>query len=80
MSGEKFAIVVDGTACLTPELEREFDVHLLPLHVDIGKETFTARVDLTDEEFYRKIAAPGVITGTSTPSLGECREVYDGIQ
>ncbi len=76
---EKFAIVVDGTACLTPELEREFDIHLLPLHVDIGKETFTARVDLTDEEFYRKIAAPGVITGTSTPSLGETREVYDGI-
>ncbi|MDQ2951880.1 MAG: DegV family protein [Chloroflexota bacterium] len=79
MSGEKFAIVVDGTACLTPELEREFDVHLLPLHVDIGKETFTARLDLTDDEFYRKIAAPGVITGTSTPSLGECRAVYDTI-
>ncbi len=79
MSSEKFAIVADGTACLTPELEREFEIHLLPLHVDIGKETFTARVDLTDDEFYRKIAAPGVITGTSTPSLGECREVYDGI-
>jgi DegV family protein with EDD domain len=76
---DRFAIVVDGTACLTPELEREFDVRLLPLHVDIGKETFTARVDLSAEEFYRKIAAPGVLTGTSTPSLGECREVYDTI-
>ena len=76
---EKFAIVVDGTACLTPELAREFDIHLLPLHVDIGKETFTANVDLSADEFYRKIAAPGVLTGTSTPSLGECREVYDAI-
>lgn len=76
---EKFAIVVDGTSSLTPELEREFDVRLLPLHVDIGKETFTANVDLTAEEFYRKIAAPGVLTGTSTPSLGETREVYDRI-
>jgi DegV family protein with EDD domain len=76
---ERFAIVVDGTACLTPELEREFDIRLLPLHVDIGKDTFTARVDLTDDEFYKKIAAPGVLTGTSTPSLGECREVYDTI-
>jgi len=76
---ERFAIVVDGTACLTPELEREFDIRLLPLHVDIGKETFTANVDLTADEFYRKIAAPGVLTGTSTPSLGECREVYDTI-
>src|SRR5258706_4881546 len=76
---DRFAIVVDGTACLTPELEREFDIRLLPLHVDIGTETFTARVDLTDEEFYRKIAAPGVLTGTSTPSLGETRAIYDGI-
>lgn len=76
---EKFAIVVDGTACLTKDIEREFDIRLLPLHVDIGSETFTANVDLTADEFYRKIAAPGVLTGTSTPSLGECREVYDRI-
>jgi len=76
---ERFAIVVDGTACLTPEVEREFDIQWLPLHVDIGRETFTARIDLSDEEFYRKIAAPGVITGTSQPSMGECRDVYDRV-
>ena len=76
---DRFAIVVDGTACLTKEIEREFDIRWLPLHVDIGKETFTANVDLTAEEFYAKIAAPGVLTGTSQPSMGECRDVYDGI-
>ncbi len=76
---ERFAIVVDGTACLTPELQREFDIRWLPLHVDIGSETFTANVDLTAEEFYRRIAAPGVLTGTSQPNMGECRDVYDKI-
>jgi DegV family protein with EDD domain len=76
---DRFAIVVDGTACLTKEIEREFDIRWLPLHVDIGKETFTANVDLTADEFYRKIAAPGVLTGTSQPSMGECRDVYDRI-
>jgi len=76
---ERFAIIVDGTACLTPELMREFDIRVLPLHVDIGDETYTAGIDLTADEFYAKIAAPGVLTGTSTPSLGECREVYDAI-
>ncbi|HET7701587.1 MAG TPA: DegV family protein [Candidatus Limnocylindria bacterium] len=76
---ERFAIVVDGTASLTPEVQREFDIRLMPLHVDIGKESFTANVDLTAEEFYRKIAAPGVLTGTSQPSMGECRDVYDSI-
>jgi DegV family protein with EDD domain len=76
---ERFAIIVDGTACLTPEIEREYDIHWLPLHVDIGSETFTARVDLSAEDFYRKIAAPGVLTGTSQPSMGECRDVYDRV-
>lgn len=76
---DKFAIVIDGTACLTKDLEREFDIRWLPLHVDIGKETFTANVDLTAEQFYAKIAAPGVLTGTSQPSMGECRDVYDAL-
>jgi DegV family protein with EDD domain len=76
---EKFAIVVDGTSCQSPEVQREFDLRLLPLHVDIGKETFTANVDLTPAEFYAKIAAPGVLTGTSQPSMGECRDVYDSV-
>ncbi len=76
---ERFAIVIDGTACLTPELQREFDIRWLPLHVDIGSETFTANVDLSADEFYRRIAAPGVLTGTSQPNMGECRDVYDAI-
>ncbi len=76
---DRYAIVVDGTACLTDELVREFDIRWLPLHVDIGSETFTAGVDLSSVEFYRKIAAPGVLTGTSQPSMGECRDVYDVI-
>ena len=76
---ERFAIVVDGTACLSREIEREFDIRWLPLHVDIGKETYTANVDLSAAEFYQRVAAPGVLTGTSQPNMGECRDVYDAI-
>ncbi|HEU5288373.1 MAG TPA: DegV family protein [Candidatus Limnocylindria bacterium] len=76
---DRFAIVVDGTACLTDDVEREFDIRWLPLHVDIGQESFTANVDLSAEQFYAKIAAPGVLPGTSQPSMGECRDVYDAI-
>src|SRR5207248_6685413 len=76
---DRYAIVVDGTACLTKEIEREFDIRWLPLHVDIGKETYTANVDLSAAEFYQRVAAPGVLTGTSQPNMGECRDVYDAI-
>ena len=74
---DRFAIVVDGTASFSAGLDRELDIRSLPLHVDIGDESFTSGVDLTADEFYKKIAAPDVKPGTSQPSMGECRDVYD---
>src|SRR5438445_1907529 len=76
---ERFAIVVDGTASFPPGMGAELDIRHLPLHVDIGNESYTAGVDLTAEEFYAKIAAPDVKPGTSQPSMGECRDIYDRI-
>jgi len=74
---DRFAIVVDGTATFAAGMERELDIRALPLHVDIGNESFTSGVDLTADEFYRRIAAPDVKPGTSQPSMGECRDIYD---
>ena len=76
---ERFAIVVDGTASFAPGMERELDIRKLPLHVDIGSESYTADVDLTADEFYKKIAAPNVTPGTSQPSMGECRDLYENL-
>lgn len=73
---ERFAIIIDGTASLPPELERELDIRWLPLHVNFGAEDYTAGVDLTTEQFYEKIKAPDAKPATSQPSLGECLEVY----
>jgi fatty acid kinase fatty acid binding subunit len=74
---DRFAIVVDGTASFAAGMERELDIRKLPLHVDIGADSYTADVDLSAEEFYRKIAPPEVKPGTSQPSMGECRDVYE---
>jgi DegV family protein with EDD domain len=76
---DRFAIVADGTASFAPGLDRQLDIRRLPLHVDIGADSYTADIDLTAEEFYRKIAAPDVKTGTSQPSIGECRDLYETI-
>lgn len=76
---DRYAIVADGTASFAPGMDRELDIRMLPLHVDIGNDSYTSGVDLTADEFYRKIAAPGVKPGTSQPSMGECRDVYEKI-
>src|SRR3989442_14342539 len=73
------AIVAERPASFPPGRGDELAIRHLPLHVDIGNESDTAGVDLTAEEFYAKIAAPDVKPGTSQPSMGECRDIYDRI-
>jgi len=72
-----FAIIVDGTAVLPHDIRRQLDIRTLPLHVSFGAESYTDGVDITTEQFYEKIRDPRAKPTTSTPSLGECREVYE---
>jgi DegV family protein with EDD domain len=73
-----YAVIMDGTAALPSELQRELNIRVLPLHVIFGEESYTAGVDLSPEQFYGKLGDARVRPPTtSAPSLGEAREAYD---
>lgn len=74
---ERYAVIVDGTAALPPELARELDIRILPLHVNFGEETYTAGVDLSPAQFYERLQRPDARPTTSQPSLGECRDAFE---
>jgi DegV family protein with EDD domain len=76
---ERIAIVVDGTAALSDEVQRDFGLKTLPLHVIFGDEDFTAGVNMTPAQYYDKLAQAKAIPTTSAPSLGECLDVYQGL-
>ncbi len=71
-----FAVVTDSTADLPDEWRDRYDVEVVPLKVIFGQETFRDRVDMTDEEFFRRLAASSTLPTTSAPSPGEFAEVY----
>ncbi len=71
-----FAVVTDSTADLPDEWRDRYDIEVVPLKVMFGKETFRDRVDMTDEEFFRRLAASSTLPTTSAPSPGEFAEVY----
>ncbi|HET8569431.1 MAG TPA: DegV family protein [Candidatus Limnocylindria bacterium] len=71
---DRYAVIVDGTAALPPELAHDLDIKIMPLHVLFGQESYTAGVDLTAEEFYARLRQPGAVPSTSQPSLGEATE------
>ena len=71
-----FAVVTDSTADLPDEWRDRYDIEVVPLKVLFGKETFRDRVDMTDEEFFKRLAASSTLPTTSAPSPGEFADVY----
>ena len=71
-----FAVVTDSTADLPDAWRERYGVEIVPLKVLFGQETFRDRVDITDEEFFRRLAASTTLPTTSAPSPGEFAGVY----
>ena len=72
----RFAVVTDSTADLPNEWRDRYDIEVVPLKVLFGNETFRDGVDMTNEEFFRKLAVATKLPTTSAPSPGEFAEVY----
>ena len=47
----KVTIVTDSTADIPEELIRKYGIHIVPLRVLFGEETYADGVDLTSEQF-----------------------------
>lgn len=69
-------MVTDSTADLPDEWRNRYGIEVVPLKVIFGTETFRDRVDMTDDEFFRRLAASTKLPTTSAPSPGEFAVVY----
>jgi DegV family protein with EDD domain len=72
----RFAVVTDSTADLPDEWRKSYDIEVVPLKVLFGNETFRDGVDMTNDEFFRKLAVATKLPTTSAPSPGEFADVY----
>lgn len=71
-----FAVVTDSTADLPEEWRQRYGIEVVPLKVLFGNETFRDRIDMSDDEFFRRLAGASKLPTTSAPSPGEFAEVY----
>ncbi len=83
-----FAIIVDSTADLTPEEYSNWDITLVPLSIEVDGNVYVDQVDLTNAEFYERMAASQSLPKTSQPtpltfqqvfSSHTCREDIEGV-
>ena len=50
---EKIKLITDSTSDLTPELIEKYDIHVLPLTVHIGSQSFKDGESISLEEMYQ---------------------------
>jgi DegV family protein with EDD domain len=74
----RVAIVTDSASDLPPAVARASGIEVVPLAVTFGPETFRANVDISTEEFWRRMTAPDApFPKTATSAPGDFKAVYE---
>ncbi len=69
-------IVTDSTADLPPQLAEELGITMVPVYLRFGKEVFHDGVDITADEFYRRLKSDPVHPSTTQPTPQDFIDVY----
>ncbi|WP_026908915.1 DegV family protein [Paucisalibacillus globulus] len=82
----KVAVMSDSTAYIPEDMRKAYGIHMIPLSVNFGDETYQEDVDITTEEFYQKIKEMKELPTTSQPAIGlftekleELSKEYDAV-
>lgn len=72
------AVVTDSNSGITQAAGKELGVYVLPMPFMINEETFYEDINLTQEQFYEKLAS-GADICTSQPSLESVTQLWDSL-
>jgi DegV family protein with EDD domain len=75
----KVAIVTDSTAGLPAELVEELGIHVVPVLLIQGGQTFLDGVDITPTEVYRRLRAGDTGFTSAAPSVPEFLKAYQAV-
>lgn len=73
----EYQIFADSSCDLPESLLKEHNIKLIPFYVSFDKETyFKENIDITKEEFYKKLSSGNVYPTTSLPSVQDYLNVF----
>ena len=72
----KVAILTDSNSGITQAQSKEMGVTVIPMPFFIDGEQYFEDINLTQEEFYKKLQEDADIS-TSQPSVGELQEYFE---
>ncbi len=69
-------IVTDSSCDLPEDLIERYNIHIVPLSVNIDGKIYRERLDLTPQEFYQKMAASQSLPKTSLPPPSSFHDIF----
>ena len=75
---KKIAIVTDSNSGITQEMAQDLGVFVIPMPFLINGETYYEGVNLSQQQFYEKLADDAEIS-TSQPLVGEVLKLWDSL-
>lgn len=73
----KIAIVTDSTAYIPDDLIEKHNIHVVPLSVVFGEESYREGIDISTEAFYEKVKNSSDLPTTSQPAIGTFIETFE---
>jgi DegV family protein with EDD domain len=75
-STRKVAIVTDSISSMSQAMGREYGVHVVPIHIQFGTNSYLDDIGLDSTRFYSLLAANHNLPTTSQPTAHDFLQVY----
>jgi DegV family protein with EDD domain len=72
-------IVTDSTCNLRPDIVEQLDLHVAPISIQFGDETYEEGIDIDRATFYQKIDEMGIIPTTAQPTPAWFARYYEAL-
>jgi len=73
----KTAIVTDSASYLSAADVEKYHIHVVPITVIFGQQTYLENVEITSQEFYERMRVTPELPTTTQVSLGQMQTMYD---
>lgn len=72
-------VVTDSTCDLPPDIIEKYQVKVVPIYINIGKQEYLDGIDITRQEFYQKLPDLPEHPTTAVPSPLKFKAIYDSL-
>lgn len=76
----KIAWITDSTCYMEPELLEKYDIHVVPLSVVFGEESYRENEEIFADQFYERVRVSKQLPKTSQPSVGDFLVLYEKLK